>query len=170
MRMSACAFPKTRKTQNLRRMGKSLKLILKIRHHLCIKFILGSTQRQARVNLNAVQSKLACSKCSTSENTDAQDLSKEHISSKKITAWSYDMHGHAEKCLERPCELGNNATSSAQLVATPCIEDHFLLPADFESKGELPNVCARMVLTCLYLARNGRPDLLWSVIFGKVSH
>ena len=31
------------------------------------------------------------------------------------------------------------------------------------SVGELPKVCSQIVLKCLYLARIGRPDILWSV-------
>ena len=32
-----------------------------------------------------------------------------------------------------------------------------------KSVGELSKVCSQMVLKCLYLARTGRPDILWSV-------
>ena len=32
-----------------------------------------------------------------------------------------------------------------------------------KSVGELPKVCSQIVLKCLYLARIGRPDILWSV-------
>ena len=49
----------------------------------------------------------------------------------KTSAWSYDMEGHARKCVERCCELAK--------------------------------VCSHIVLKCLYLARIGRPDILWSV-------
>ena len=31
------------------------------------------------------------------------------------------------------------------------------------SVGELSQVCSQIVLKCLYLARVGRPDILWSV-------
>ena len=31
------------------------------------------------------------------------------------------------------------------------------------SVGELSKVCSQIVLKCLYLARIGRPDILWSV-------
>ena len=34
---------------------------------------------------------------------------------------------------------------------------------ELESIGELSQVCSQIVLKCLYLARNGRPDTLWSV-------
>ena len=32
-----------------------------------------------------------------------------------------------------------------------------------KSVGELSQVCSEIVLKCLYLARIGRPDILWSV-------
>ena len=32
-----------------------------------------------------------------------------------------------------------------------------------KSVGELLNTCSQIVLKCLYLARIGRPDILWSV-------
>ena len=32
-----------------------------------------------------------------------------------------------------------------------------------KSVGELPKVCSQIVLKCFYLARFGRPDILWSV-------
>ena len=28
----------------------------------------------------------------------------------KISSWSYDMEGHAKKCVERYCELSNKTT------------------------------------------------------------
>ena len=34
---------------------------------------------------------------------------------------------------------------------------------EMKSVGELSNVCSQIVLKCLYLARIGRPDILWSV-------
>ena len=34
---------------------------------------------------------------------------------------------------------------------------------ELESAGELSQVCAQIVFKCLYLARTGRPDILWSV-------
>ena len=33
-----------------------------------------------------------------------------------------------------------------------------------KSVGELSHVCSQIVLKCLYLARSGRPDILWSVM------
>ena len=41
-----------------------------------------------------------------------------------ISSWSYDMKGHAKKCVERYCELANSTTQQLHKVATPCLDDH----------------------------------------------
>ena len=33
---------------------------------------------------------------------------------------------------------------------------------ELESVGEMSKVCSQIVLKCLYVARIGRPDILWS--------
>ena len=80
----------------------------------------------------------------------------------RISSWSYDMVGHAKKCVERYCELANKTTQQLYKVSTPCIDDHHF-KEEMKSVGELSLVCSQMVLKCLYLARIGRPDILWSV-------
>ena len=42
----------------------------------------------------------------------------------RISSWSYDMVGHAKKCVERYCELANRTTQQLYKVSTPCIDDH----------------------------------------------
>ena len=42
----------------------------------------------------------------------------------RISSWSYDMVGHAKKCVERYCELANKTTQQLNKVSTPCIDDH----------------------------------------------
>ena len=37
---------------------------------------------------------------------------------------SYDMEGHAKKCVERYCELANKTTQQLYKVTTPCLDDH----------------------------------------------
>ncbi len=64
-------------------------------------------------------------------------------------AYQYDMSGHTEKCVEMYLELTNKDESSLKLVATPCIDDHLLAPEDFEAKGEIAPVAARIVLKAL---------------------
>ena len=80
-----------------------------------------------------------------------------------ISSWSYDMEGHAKKYVERYCELANKTTQQFCNVATPCMDDHQFQEEENESVGELSTVCSQIVLKCLYLARIGRPDILWSV-------
>ena len=81
----------------------------------------------------------------------------------RISSWSYDMAGHAKKCVERYCELANKTTQQLYKVSTPCIDDHHFKEEETKSVGELSNTCSQIVLKCLYLARIGRPDILWSV-------
>ena len=81
----------------------------------------------------------------------------------RISSWSYDMVGHAKKCVERYCELANKTTRQLYKVSTPCIDDHHFKEEEVKSVGELSRVCSQIVLKCLYLARIGRLDILWSV-------
>ena len=73
------------------------------------------------------------------------------------------MEGHAKKCVERYCELANKTTQQLYKVSTPCIDDHHFIEEEMKSVGELSQVCSQIVLKCSYLARIGRPDILWSV-------
>ena len=73
------------------------------------------------------------------------------------------MEGHAKKCVERYCESANKTTQKLYKVSTPCIDDHHFKEEEMKSVGELSHVCSLIVLKCLYLARIGRPDILWSV-------
>ena len=43
------------------------------------------------------------------------------------------------------------------------MDDHQLKKEENESVEELSTVCSHIVLKCLYLARIGRPGILWSV-------
>ena len=81
----------------------------------------------------------------------------------KTAAWSYDMEGHAEKSVERYCELAHKKAEELYTVSSPCLDDHHTKKEELESVGELSEVCSQIALKCLYLARIGRPDILWSV-------
>ena len=83
--------------------------------------------------------------------------------SQSIRAWEYQMHGSAEKCVERYLELANMKIEQLKPVTTPCIDDHLISVEDFETKGHLAPHASKAVLKCLYLARKARPDLLWTV-------
>ena len=65
-----------------------------------------------------------------------------------ISSWSYDMEGHAKKCVERKCELANKTTQKLYKVSTPCIDDHHFKEEELKSVGELSQVCSQIVLKC----------------------
>ena len=44
----------------------------------------------------------------------------ERLPHAKTVAWSYDMEGHAQKCVERYCELANK-TEQLYKVSSPCL-------------------------------------------------
>ena len=48
-------------------------------------------------------------------------------------------------------------------VSNPCLDDHQFKQVELESVEELSEVCSQIVFNCLYLARIGRPDTLWSI-------
>ena len=64
----------------------------------------------------------------------------------RISSWSYDMEGHAKKCVERYCELANKTTQQLYKVSTPCINDHRFNEEEMNSVGELSQVCSQIVL------------------------
>ena len=73
------------------------------------------------------------------------------------------MSGHAEKCVERYCQLTGASAKNFKKVATPCMYGHTFTQEELTEKGKLSDISARVVLKCLYMASVGRPDLLWTV-------
>ena len=59
--------------------------------------------------------------------------------------------------------LTKRQSSYTKSQVSPCLDDHHFKKDELESVGELSQVCSQIVLKCLYLARNGRPYILWSV-------
>ena len=57
----------------------------------------------------------------------------------------------------------NKTTQQLYKVSTLCIDDHHFKEGETKSVGELSTTCSQIVLKCSYLARIGRPDILWSV-------
>ena len=54
-------------------------------------------------------------------------------------------------------------SNSTKYLLHALIDDHHLKEEEMKSVGELSTTCSQMVLKCFYLARIGRPDILWSV-------
>ena len=65
-----------------------------------------------------------------------------------ISSWSYNMEGHAKKCVERYGVSANKTTKQLYKVSTPCIDDHHFKEEEMKSVGELSQVCSRIVLKC----------------------
>ena len=78
----------------------------------------------------------------------------------KTVAWSYDMVGRAQKCVERCCELAHKKVEQPHKVSSLCLDDHQSKQEELESVGELSNVCPQIVLKCMYLARIGRHSMV----------
>ena len=72
----------------------------------------------------------------------------------KTSARSYDMEGHARKCVERYCELANKKTEQLLKVSSLCLDDHQIKKEELENKGELPEVCSHIVFNKLVLGTN----------------
>ena len=121
---------------------------------------LGCTQRQCQISKDIVDNYRTMFESQISAGGAEKLPFPQNL---RISSWSYDMNRHAKKCVERYCELANKTTQQLYKVSTPCIDDHHFKEEEMKSVGELSQVCPQIVLKCLYLARIGRPDILWSV-------
>ena len=121
---------------------------------------LGCTQRQCEMSKDVVDNHRTMFESRISAGGTGKLPYSENC---RISSLSYDMAGHAKKCAERYCELANKTTQQLYKVSTPCIDDRHFKEEEMKSVGELSQVCSQIVLKCLYLARIGRPDILWSV-------
>ena len=60
-------------------------------------------------------------------------------------------------------KLANKTIEQLHKVSTPCLDDTEYKKEELDTVGEWTKVCSQIVLKCLYLARMGRLDFLWSV-------
>ena len=121
---------------------------------------LGCTQRQCEISKDVVDSYRTMFESRLFEGTTENLPSSEFLRGQ----------GHAKKCVERYCELANETTQQLYKVSTPCIDGHHFKEKELKYLGELSKVCSQIILKCLYLARIGRPDILWSVKTCKIHH
>ena len=78
---------------------------------------LGCSEREAKVDLQAIQSKTELfKKITTTREAEEKHQTKGTYSLEKITARRHDMEGHAEKCLDGCCELAKKDVSCLQQV------------------------------------------------------
>ena len=77
---------------------------------------LGCTQRQCEISKDIVDNYRTMFESRIS----AGGLEKlPFLQNLRISSWSYDMVGHAKKCVERYCELANKTTQQLYKVSTP---------------------------------------------------
>ena len=136
--------------------------LLENRHRFFDHVCLGCTQRECTPNETTIEQckKMLESRVSAGATEQLPGWEKPHA---KTVAWSYDMEGHGQKCVELYCELANNEEEQLYKVSSPCLDDHQFKQEELESVGKLSEVCSQIALKCLYLARIGRPDIPWSV-------
>ena len=105
---------------------------------------LGCTQRQCeKKNKDIVDNYRAMFESRISAGATEKSPCSENL---RISSWSYDMEGHAKKCVERYCELANRTTQQLYKVSTPCIDDHHFKEEELKSVGELSKVCYALKL------------------------
>ena len=155
------------KKQNINPIGmNSIKVILEEPKSFLDHVYLGCTQRPCEISKDNVdnfwtkfESRISAGR---TELPFSQNL--------RIYSWSYDMEGHAKKCVERYCELANKTMQQLYKVSTPCIDDHHFKEEEMKSVGESTQVCSQIVLKCLNLARIGRLYILWSEPICTINH
>ena len=111
-------------------------------------YILGCTQRQCERSKDIFDNYRTMFESRISAGASEKVPCSENLS---ISSWSYDMEGHAKKCVERYCELANKTTQQLYKVSTPCIDDHHFKEEELKSVGELSEVCSQICIKLLVL-------------------
>ena len=84
---------------------------------------LGCTQRECKPNEKIIgeYNKMFESRISAGATEKLPGWDKPRA---ETSVWSYDMEGHARKCVGRYCELANKKTEQLYKVSHPCLDDH----------------------------------------------
>ena len=82
---------------------------------------LSCTQRQCQISKDMVDNYRAIFESRISAGATEKLPCSENL---RISSGSYDMEGHAKKCVERYCELVDKTTQQLSKVSTSCIDDH----------------------------------------------
>ena len=83
------------------------------------------TQREAQAEHRIVIEKRQLFAQLTTTSTDIQI---DERSTESINAWSYDIKGHAQKCVQRYCGFGQKTVDQLHKVSTSCLDDHQIKP------------------------------------------
>ena len=95
---------------------------------------LGCIQRQCEISKDIVDTYRTMFESRISAGAIEKLPCSENLS---VSSWSYDLEGHAKKCVERYCEVTNRTTQQLYKVSTPCIDKHHFKEEELKSVGEL---------------------------------
>ena len=95
---------------------------------------LGCTQRQCEISKDMEDNNRTMFESSISAGATEKLPCSENL---RISSWSYDLEGHAKKCVERKWELANRTTQQLHKVSTPCIDDHHFKEEEIEISGRI---------------------------------
>ena len=95
---------------------------------------LGCTQRQREISKDIVDNYRTMFESRISAGGTQMLPYSENL---RLSSWSYDMAGHAKKCVERYCELANKTTQQLYKVSAPYIDDHHFEEEELKSVREL---------------------------------
>ena len=112
---------------------------------------LGCTQRQCQISKDIVDNYIAMFESRISAGGTEKLPYSENL---RISSWSYDMEGHAKKCVERYCALANKTTQQLYKISSPCIDDHHFKEEEMKSVGEWSQECSPIVFKMLKLGTN----------------
>ena len=108
---------------------------------------LGCTQRQCEISKDTVDNYRTMFESRISAGGSEKLPFPQNL---RISSWSYDMEGHAKKCVERYCELANKTTQQLYKVSAPCIDDHHFKEEEMKSVGEVSKImlsnCSEMLI------------------------
>ena len=76
---------------------------------------------------------------------------------------TYSMSGFAMQCVDRYLELSGSKVEDLKPASTPTLDDQSFAIEDYETRGALATVCAKIVMKILFMARYFRYDLLYAV-------
>ena len=110
---------------------------------------LGCTQRECQISKDIVDNYRTMFESRISVGATQKLLGLEKPDA-NLSTWSYDLEGHAKKCVERYCEQANKTTQQLYKVSTPCLDDHQFEEEYMGSVGELSKIlltnCSEMLV------------------------
>ena len=106
---------------------------------------LGCTQRECQKSNDIVANygDMLESRISAGAKEKLPTRASRKLDAETIASWSYDMEGHAKKCVEIFCEFAMKTTEQLYKVATSCMDDHQFEEVENGSVGELSTVCSQ---------------------------